>query len=109
MFFKLRNRTGEAKKLSKQVRDYMRHRFILLPEYLDGLRCFEYAGVMNGKPIRGFRIFSPYRAKERNIAISSNFDLEKHPELLFFEGYVDGQGTVYVADRRPPLRFGKAS
>ncbi|HEY50518.1 MAG TPA: hypothetical protein G4O20_01780 [Dehalococcoidia bacterium] len=109
MFFKLKNRNGEARKLSKQVREYMKRRFILLPEYLDLLRCFEYAGVMNGKSIRGFRIFSPYRAKERNIAIKSILDLKRYPELLFFEGYMDGQGTVYVADRRPPLRLGKAS
>jgi hypothetical protein len=75
----------------------------MIPEYLDILRCFEYDGVVNGKKVRCIRIFSPYRAKGRHIIIRSKLDLEQHPEMLLFEGYVDRQGSVYIADRRAPL------
>ena len=108
MFFKLKNRNGEARKLSKQVREYMGRRFLLLPEYLDLLRCFEYVDVINGKPVRAFCIFSPYRAKERNIVIRSIHELNRYPELLFFQGHMDSQGIVYVADRRPPCKTWKS-
>ena len=104
MFFKRNNHNNEAKKLPKPVHDYMRHRFILLPEYLDMLRCFEYDGVFNGKQVRCIRVFSSYRARERQLSIKSNSDLMQHPEMLLFEGYIDRQGSVYVADRRPPVR-----
>jgi hypothetical protein len=94
---------GEAKRLPRGVREYMTRRFIFLPEYLDLLRCFEYDGVVNEKQVRRVRIFSPNRAREQHISIRTNLDLEQHPEMLLFEGYVDRQGNVYVADRRSPI------
>jgi len=101
MFFKHDN---ESRKLPRSVNEYMQHRFILLPGYLDVLRCFEYEGVVNGKEVRCIRIFSPHRARERHLSIRSRLDLEQHPDMLLFEGYIDRRGSVYVADRRPPLR-----
>jgi len=103
MFFKSNNNNSEAKKLPRLVHEYMRHRFILLPTYLDTLRCFEYDGVINGKEARCFCIFSPYRAKEQHLSIRSRVDIEQHPEMLLFKGYIDRQGSVYVADRRAPV------
>jgi len=108
MFFKRNNYNSKAKKLPRPVHEYMRHRFIFLSEYLDTLRCFEYNEVVNGKKVRCVRIFSPYRAEEQHLSIRSRVDLEQHPEMLLFEGYIDRQGSVYVADRRPPLRPVKA-
>jgi len=29
--------------------------------------------------------------------------------MLLFEGYIDSQGSVYVADRRTPIMRGKAA
>ena len=108
MFFKRNNHKNEAKKLPTLVRDYMEHKFDLLPEYLDMLRCFKYDGVVNGKEVRCVRIFSPYRAKEQRLSIRTKSDLDQHPEMLLFEGYIDRQGSVYVADRRLPVRAVKA-
>ena len=109
MFFKRNNHKNEAKKLPRPVHEYMRHRFIFLSEYLDTLRCFEYDGIVNGKEVSCIRIFSPYRAKEQHLNIRTRMDLDQHPEMLLFEGYIDRQGSVYVADRRPPLRPLKAT
>lgn len=96
-----------SKKLPRPVHEYIRHRFIVPSEYLDTLRCFEYDIVLNEKEVSGIRIFSPYRAKKQHLAIRTEADLEQHPEMLLFEGYIDREGRVYVADRRPPLKLVK--
>ena len=100
MFFNRKTHNNEAKKLPKSVREYMRHRFILLPEYLDTLRCFEYDGRVDDKRVRCIHIFSPYLAREYRLSITTDLDLQQHPEVLLYEGYIDDKGKVYVADRR---------
>jgi len=87
----------------------MKRWFTLLPEYLDLLRCFEYDGLVNEKRVRCIRIFSLNRAGEHHLSITTNQDLGQHPETLLFEGYIDSQGSVYVADRRSPIMRGKAT
>ena len=96
---------SEAERLPRSVREYMRYRFIMLSEYLDTLRCFNYDGVINGKEVNCLYIFSPYMAKEQHLSIRTKVDLDQHPEMLLFQGHIDRQGGVYVADRRPPLRM----
>ena len=93
---------NEAKRLPRAIQEYMRRRFILLPEYLELLRCFEYDGQVNGKQVRRISIFSPNKAREKKLLIKTRQDLEQHPELLFYEGYIDSEGKAYVADRRAP-------
>ena len=104
MFFKPNNHKNEANKLPRAVQEYMTWRFDLILEYLNMLRCFEYDGIVNGKEVSCVCIFSPYRAKEQHLSIRTRMDLDQHPEMLLFEGYIDRQGSVYIADRRPPLR-----
>ena len=89
-----------ARRLSRPVHEYMRQRFNLLPDYLNMLRCFEYDGLFKGKQVRCIRIFSPDKAREYHFLIKTSLDLEQHPEVLFFQGYIDISGNVYVADRR---------
>jgi hypothetical protein len=108
MFFKCNNHSSKAKKLPRPVHEYMRHRFNFISEYLDTLRCFEYDGTVNRKEVSCIRIFSPYRAKEHRLSIRTKSDLDQHPEMLLFEGYIDRQGSAYVADRRPSLKLEKA-
>ena len=108
MFFKRDNHhNNEAKKLPRVVQEYMTWRFDLVLEYLNMLRCFEYDGIVNGKEVSCIRIFSPYTAEEQRLSIRTKSDLDQHPEMLLFEGYIDRQGSVYVADRRPPLMQAK--
>lgn len=104
MFFDLKpHNNGKVHKLPAPVRDYMSSRYNLITEYLERLRCIEIDGVVNGRQVRRVRIFSPHRAHELNLIINCNDELEKHPEILLFEGYTDHRGNVYVADRRPPI------
>jgi hypothetical protein len=109
MFFKLNNHKNQPKKLPRPIQTYMQYRFNMLPEYLDTLRCFEYEGLASGKRVRCIRIFSPLRAKEQHLSIRSRVELEQHPEMLLFEGHIDSQSSVYVADRRVPLTRVKAT
>ncbi len=103
MFFDLKPHNGKVHKLPPAVREYMSSRYNLLPEYLERLRHIELDGTVNGRQVKRIRIFNPYKARELNVTISSNSELEQHPEIVLFEGYIDFQGNVYVADRRPPI------
>lgn len=107
MYFKLPDHRNGAKKLSGAVQEYMWHRFNLIPVYLDTLRCFEYDGTVNGKQVKRISIFSPNRAKELFLSIKDRVDLDNHTEMLLFEGYIDPDGSVYVADRRAPVHLFK--
>ena len=104
-----RRNENEAKRLPRAIQEYMRRRFDLLPEYLELLRCFEYDGQVNGKQVRRISIFSPNKTREKKLLIKTRQDLEQHPELLFYEGYIDGEGNTYVADRRTPSSRVKAA
>ncbi len=98
---------GQPGRLPEPVFNYMRHRFIFLPEYLDSLRCFCCRGVFEGTDVTQVRIFSPRRAKMSGLVIDSCTDLDSHPEMLLFEGHIDKHGQAYVADRRLPERTSK--
>lgn len=102
-------RENEIRKLPKPIQEYMRHRFMLLPEYLELLRCFEYDGQINSRNVRLFSIFSPNRAQEKHLLIKTRQDLEQHPEMLLYQGYIDNQGNAYVADRRAPITKAKTA
>ncbi len=82
----------------------MRYRFFLLPAYLDTLRCIEYDDVIGDKRVKRVRIFSPEQARQHNLCIRGYEDMEKHPEMLLYDGYTDTDGTVYIGDRRTPIR-----
>lgn len=99
MLFKRKIKT-EAKKIPKPVLSYMTNRFDLLPEYVDMLQCFDYDCSVNGKQVKLIRIFNPYQAHEHCLPLKTCLDLEQHPEMLLYEGYVDSQGNIYIADRR---------
>jgi hypothetical protein len=63
---------------------------------------------VNGKQVRRVSIFSPAKAEEKHLKVKTRQELQTHPEVLLFEGYIDGQGNAYVADRREPVRKVKA-
>lgn len=79
----------------------MRRRFGVLPEYLENLRCFEFEGAVIDEKVKRYRIYSPTKARQQHkITIAGLSDLEKHPDMLLYEGYIDKEGKAYVADRR---------
>ncbi len=94
--------SGNAKKLSPQLKAYMERKFDLIPEYLHDCRCFEQQGICKEKPVTCLRVFSPWRTKERGIEPMAYADLDRYPELILYEGHIAQNGEVYVADRRQP-------
>ena len=99
MLFAYRN-SREAKRLPTPVRECMRRRFVLRWEYINQLRCVENAGVVNEKPVTLLRVFNPHQARREHLVIRAFTDLDAHPELLLFEGYIDGEANAYLKDRR---------
>lgn len=104
MFAKGDNQDDEPPDLSRLVREYTRQRFRLLSKCLDTLKSFQYDGVSEEQEIRRLLFFSPYRAQEWHLSQKSMAEPEQHLELVLFEGYVDRQGSMHVADRWVPLR-----
>jgi len=90
---------SEAGRLPRPVKEYMRRKFDLLPEYLDTLRYFECDRPDNEKEVIHVCIFSPYIGQEHNLTIRTGLDLEQHPEMVLYEGHIDSQGNIYIADR----------
>ena len=84
------------------MQEYMRKRFILSLDYLSGLRCLEYDGMAGEKPVKRFKIFDPGEVRKKVGRVKTIQDLDQHPEVLMFEGYIDQSGAAYAADRRMP-------
>ena len=93
---------NEAGRLPKVIFDYMNKRFLLTHDYLTKLRCFEYEGTVGDKKVRRIRIFNPDDVTNNHLEIKTKNDLEAHPEIIIFEGYIDALGKPYAADRRKP-------
>ena len=109
LHFPHRTHNGKARSVPQSVKTYMVHRFLLLPEYVDMLRCFERQEMIGDKRVRRFSIFSPHKAQEHHLAIRNLSDLMQHRELLEYEGHIEADGTVYVADRRRPFFLDRRS
>lgn len=97
MYFLHKN---QSKRVPKYLQEYMRRKFMLSQQYLAELRCIEYQDVINGQPVGCFRIFKPQMTWEQHIPVSDKADLERHPELILFEGYSDAVGIVHMEDLR---------
>jgi len=97
-------KNNEIKRVPEPVLQYMKRRFLLPTLYISGLRCFEHEGTFRREPVMQIRIFDPFLAGTLGLTIRKRSDLDKHPELLQFEGYIDRKGQVYIADRRSPIQ-----
>ena len=97
-------RSPEVKRVPEPVLQYMRKRFMLPTLYISSLRCFETNQGHHGERVTRLRIFSPTLASSFGLTVNKISDLDQHPEVLQFEGYVDRRGRVYVADRRSPVK-----
>jgi hypothetical protein len=60
--------------------------------------------VAQDRPVRFIRIFDPSRINESSLANLTYDDLKTRDgrKALMFEGHVEKDGTVHLADRRPP-------
>lgn len=89
-----------VRRLPGPLQSYMQKRFLLTQDYLKALRCVEFEGYAGEKSVRRYTIFDGREALNRHLLIASLSDIENHPELVLFEGYIDRDGKGYAADRR---------
>ena len=99
--FGFREKT-DARRIPEAAQEYLRKRFLLRADYVGELRCFDDEGTLDGQTVMQVHIFSPALARKKGLVIRDRSDLQSHPEVLFFEGYISARGKVYLADRRLP-------
>lgn len=66
------------------------------PDYLGHLKCVEQMNFEGETLVKLIRIFNPM-AVEKTTKIKSFVSLDKHPELILYEGYMEIEsGKVYI-------------
>lgn len=91
-------------KIVKEIRDgawgHLVHDHGLTVDVLSKeIRCVDKPGVRNGCPVQLLRVFSLRTAEKRGIRIAGWETFEQCPELIMFEGYVDGDNQAHLERR----------
>ena len=72
------------------------------PENLTGLQTVQKAGLWEGKPVTFIRIYNPF-ISEQKLQVRDFTSLDRHPELILYEGYWEKSGyRVYMERRAAP-------
>jgi len=82
------------KQLTENVIAYLRGEFRLIPEDIVALRYVSRRGSFVGMPAKFIRIFDGIKTHEQGVTVGSYRDLDKHLELVLFEGHILGTGTM---------------
>lgn len=78
----------------------LEEKFHLLPKDMAVLRCIGRQGLLGGLPVSFVRIFNRAKAYEQGIIVEDYRDLDKHPELVLFEGHILKNGTVHLRKKQ---------
>jgi len=78
------------------VLPYLEKEFRLLPKDMLSLRSVSCPGLFGGMPVNLVRLCDRAKAYEQGIIVKGYYDLDKHPELVLFEGYILKSGTVHL-------------
>jgi hypothetical protein len=96
--------SSRAQSLPEPVRKTLSAQFHLTSEDIYQLRFLEKRGQFAERPMRFIRVFNP-RLIENSAATLKYDDLLDtylRRNALLFEGHIEKDGRVYLADRRPP-------
>jgi len=80
---------------------YLEREFHLLPKDMAALQCVGRRGALGGLPVNFVRVCNRAMAREQGIIIKGYHDLDKHPELVLFEGHMFKGGTVHLRKKEP--------
>ena len=69
------------------------------------IRCVDKPGVKNGVKVNLLRIFSLRDVEKKGITIAGWETFDQHPELIMFEGYLDGANQAHL-ERKNGQRAG---
>jgi len=97
--------SSRLQSLPEPVRKTLSTQFCLTPEDINQLRLLEKRGRFAERPVRFIRIFNPVLMENSGVATLKYDDLLNtyaRRNALLFEGHIEKNGHVYLADRRPP-------
>jgi len=80
---------------------YLEKEFHLLPKDMAALLCVGRRGSLRGLPVNFVRVCNRATAHEQGIIIRGYHDLDKHPELVLFEGHIFKGGTMHLRKKEP--------
>lgn len=75
---------------------FLEEEFHLLPKDMAVLQCIVLKRWLSGSPVSFIRIFDREKAYGQGFIVEDYRDLDKHPELVQFEGYILKNGTVHL-------------
>ncbi|MBI2171852.1 MAG: hypothetical protein HYU30_07540 [Chloroflexi bacterium] len=87
------------RELSAEVRSSLASRFRIEPDIISRARLLVKAGK---KGCRDIRVYDPAVVTLTIGAVKKYDDLTIHKHAILFEGRIEKDGSVYLADRRPP-------
>jgi hypothetical protein len=96
--------SSRAQPLPEPVRKTLSAQFHLTPEDTYQLRLLEKRGQFAERPVRFIRVFNPSLMENSAIALRYDdlLDTYARRNALLFEGHIEKDGRVYLADRPPP-------
>ena len=59
---------------------------------------------MGAQPVRYIRVFDRAETARKKVRVSGYGDLDKHPEIIAFEGHIAPGGQAYLKLRRKDWR-----
>lgn len=99
---------SKSRGLTEAIRTNLISEFHVGPESLAKLSALETNGKFAGRKVRLIRVFDPALVSNRIASSLKYQDLQEagDRESLRFEGHIEMNGPVYLADRRPKVADG---
>jgi hypothetical protein len=88
-------------KIVKEIRDgvwgHLVHEHGLTVDTLSkNIRCVDKPGVKDGFQVKSLRVFSLRDVEKTGITITGWETFDQHPDLIMFEGYLDGNNQAHL-------------
>jgi len=94
------SRNNRPKTLPKIVEEFMTKEFNLSPIYLKDLRYFENTTFIDDRQLKEMRITSRNLLRQTNLKIKEYVDLDNHPDLVLYDGYIEDGSKIHINDKR---------
>jgi hypothetical protein len=75
---------------------YLMNEFRLLPVDMASLQWVTLSGSFGGFSVSVVRIFDQAETHKNGLVVNNYHDLDEHPEVVVFEGYVFKDGPVHL-------------
>ncbi len=93
-------RTNKPKTVPKTVQEFMAKEFNLSRIYLKDLCYFEKNTFLDNRWLKKIRITSRNLLRQTNLKIREYVDLDSHPDIVLYDGYIEDNKKIHVNDKR---------